>query len=272
MDDVIRAAILGVVEGATEFVPVSSTGHLIIVGHLIGFTGNRAALFDIVIQLGAILAVVWNYRAVLIRWVRDAIVRQDGTFAARRLWLDLLVAFLPAALAGLVLHRWITAHLFRPDVVAFALIGGGVVILVVERIRPTPRSESVTTIGWRTALGIGLAQVLSLIPGVSRAAATIIGGVALRVARPTATEFSFLLAIPVMFAATGLATVESVSLLSGADLIGFGVGFLTAFFSALVAIRWLLHFTARHTFVGFAWYRIFLGGLLLAIYGVPGRL
>lgn len=271
MTDLIRALVLGVVEGATEFIPVSSTGHLILVGHLIGFTGTRAALFEIVIQLGAILAVVWLYRATLVRWVHQAVVPQEGTADARRVFLSLLVAFLPAAVVGLATHRWITDHLFQPIVVAISLVLGGVAILAIERFGPVPRVDPVTNVGPRTAFGIGMAQVLSLIPGVSRAAATIMGGVALGVSRPASTEFSFLLAIPVMVAATGLAGLQSVSLLHRADVPVFAVGFVTAFATALVAIRALLRFVSHHSFVGFAWYRIALGVVFLAYVYAAGR-
>lgn len=266
MTDLIRAFILGIVEGATEFVPVSSTGHLILVGHLIGFTGERAALFEIVIQLGAILAVVWQYRKALIMWTLQARrADQGGGPGARRLLVGLILAFLPAAVVGLLSHRWITAHLFSPLVVACALIAGGIAMLVIERKRPAASVHEVTTIPPRVAIGIGFAQVLSLIPGVSRSAATIMGAIALGVDRPVAAEFSFLLAIPVMFAATGLGALESASLLHQGDALIFAVGFVTAFMSALVALRLLLRFVSTHSFVGFAWYRIVLGAIMLVV-------
>lgn len=262
--DWLRALILGLVEGATEFIPVSSTGHLILVGHWLRFTGTRAAVFEVVIQLGAILAVVWQYRAMLLHLVRH--LSTDA--AARRLVLALVVAFLPAAVIGLLTHKWIQAHLFRPLTVAWALVVGGVLILVVERMHPPARARSMGEIGLRTAFGIGLAQVLALFPGMSRSAATIMGGLALGVERPAATEFSFLLALPVMFAASGLDLVSYRSVLSTADVPIFAIGLVTAFFSALVVIRVLIRFVASHTFARFAWYRIALGGaLLLAMYG-----
>ena len=214
MSYLLQAVLLGIVEGATEFIPVSSTGHLILVGRLIGFTGERAALFEIVIQLGAILAVVWTYRGTLARLAHEAATTQGWTADSRRLVRALVVAFLPAALAGFIAHRWITTLLFAPSVVALSLISGGIVMLAIERLRPAPRIEAVKDIPLSVAFGIGLAQVASLIPGVSRAATTIMGGVALGVARTAATEFSFFLAIPVMVAATGLASIESVSTLS----------------------------------------------------------
>src|SRR5439155_12056007 len=169
MPTIITAIILGLVEGATEFLPVSSTGHLILVGHAIGFVGPTADAFEIVIQLGAILAVVWLYRELLWRTVREGLVPGES----RRLVLALVVAFLPAALVGLATHHWITSHLFTPPVVIATMIGGGLVILAIERWRPAPRIETVMQIGYRTALWIGVAQVCSLIPGVSRSGATI---------------------------------------------------------------------------------------------------
>src|SRR5438309_1610418 len=219
MPTILAAIILGLVEGATEFLPVSSTGHLILAGHALGFVGPRAAAFEIIIQLGAILAVVWLYRDLVWRVVKDGLAAAES----RRLVLALLVAFLPAALVGLLTHHWITAHLFTPPVVIAALIAGGVAILAIERWRPAPRIETVMQIGYRTALWIGIAQVFSLVPGVSRSGATIMGALLAGVGRPAAAEFSFLLAIPVMFAATGLNLWENRHLLSGSDALIFAV-------------------------------------------------
>ena len=261
MQDIIAAITLGLVEGATEFLPVSSTGHLILAGHALGFVGPRAAAFEILIQLGAILAVVWLYRGLLWRVARDGIVVAES----RRLIVALLVAFLPAAMVGLVTHHWITAHLFTPPVVIGALIIGGVVILAIEHWRPAPQIETVMQIGYRTALWIGFAQVLSLIPGVSRSGATIMGALLVGVGRPAAAEFSFLLAIPVMFAATGLDLWENRHLLSGADALIFTIGFVVAFGSALVVVRWLVRFVSHRSFNLFAWYRIVFGLALLAL-------
>jgi undecaprenyl-diphosphatase len=221
--DLLRALILGVVEGVTEFIPVSSTGHLILVGHWLGFVGERAEVFEIVIQLGAILAVVWLYRDTFLRaalaWPRDR--------SARRLLTNLGIAFLPAAIVGFLAHRWITANLFNPISVALALIAGGIAILVVERFAGAPRVLTVDELPPRTALGIGLAQVLSLFPGVSRSGATIMGGLSLGLSRPAATEFSFFLAVPVMLAATGFDLVSNLSILSARDLPLFTVGLVT---------------------------------------------
>ncbi|HET7296327.1 MAG TPA: undecaprenyl-diphosphate phosphatase [Gemmatimonadales bacterium] len=261
MHAILAAIILGLVEGATEFLPVSSTGHLILVGHALGFVGPRAAAFEIIIQLGAILAVVWLYRGLLWRMARDGLAGAES----RRLILVVLVAFLPAALVGLVTHRWILAHLFTPPVVIAAFIAGGVAILAIERWRRAPHIETVTEIGYRTALWIGIAQVFALIPGVSRSGATIMGALLAGVGRPAAAEFSFLLAIPVMFAATGLDLWENRHLLSGSDAPIFATGFVVAFASALVVVRWLVRFVSHRSFDLFAWYRIAFGLALAAL-------
>ena len=261
MPTTIAAIILGLVEGATEFIPVSSTGHLILAGHALGFVGPRAAAFEIIIQLGAILAVVWLYRRLLFRVVRDGIAVAES----RRLIVALFIAFLPAAIVGLLTHHWITAHLFTPPVVIAALILGGVAILAIEHWRPASRVETVPQIDYRTALWIGIAQVFSLIPGVSRSGATIMGALLAGVGRPAAAEFSFLLAIPVMVAATGLDLWESRHLLSGSDARIFAIGFVVAFASALVVVRWLIRFVSHRSFNLFAWYRIVFGLALVAL-------
>jgi len=258
---IIAAIILGLVEGVTEFVPVSSTGHLILAGHALGIAGPRAAAFEIFIQLGAILAVVWLYRSLLFRVVRDGIAVAES----RRIILALLIAFLPAAIVGLLTHHWITAHLFTPSVVIAALIVGGIVILGIEHWRPAPRIETVQQIDYRTAFWIGLAQVCSLIPGTSRSGATIMGALLAGVGRPAAAEFSFLLAIPVMVAATGLDLWENRHLLSGSDSLTFAIGFVVAFASALVVVRWLIRFVSHRSFAVFAWYRIVFGLALVAL-------
>jgi len=259
--DILRAIILGLVEGATEFLPVSSTGHLILAGHAMGFVGRRADAFEIFIQLGAILAVVWQYRSFLIKVVRDGLHGgESGRFIVA-----VLIAFLPAAIIGVLTHHWITDHLFTPAVVAAALIIGGIVILAIEHWRPAPRFESVLQIGFATALGIGIAQVFSLIPGVSRSGATIMGALLLGVARPAAAEFSFLLAIPVMFGATLLGLAGNRDILSASDVPVFATGFIVAFASALVVVRWLIRFVSHRSFDVFAWYRIAFGLVLLGL-------
>ncbi|HKH82190.1 MAG TPA: undecaprenyl-diphosphate phosphatase [Gemmatimonadales bacterium] len=251
----LKAAILGLVEGATEFVPVSSTGHLIVVSNWLGLVDERAKTFNIFIQLGAILAIVWLYRTRLARSVTEA--RRDS--AGRRLIINLMVAFLPAAIVGFLAHDWIKSRLFNPAVVAVALIVGGILILLIERWGPRSVVDDVNQVPTRSAFGVGLAQVLSLIPGTSRSGATIMGGYALGLSRTAATEFSFFLAIPVMFAATGYDLLKSWALLAAPDLPMFAVGFVVSFVSALIVVRLFLSYVSKHSFRAFAWYRIVLG-------------
>ena len=254
-----KAAVLGLVEGATEFVPVSSTGHLILVSNWLHLVDERAKTFDIFIQLGAILAVVWLYR----RRLGGAVVSAGSNPESRQFLLNLLIAFLPAAIIGFLAHDWIKARLFNPEVVIAALIAGGVLILLIEHWCPREMIDDVNRVPPRSALGIGLAQVLSLVPGTSRSGATIMGGYALGLSRVAATEFSFFLAVPVMLAATGYDLLKSWSVLSSADVPMFLVGFGVSFFSALVVVKALLRFVSGHSFRVFAWYRIALGVLLL---------
>jgi undecaprenyl-diphosphatase len=257
--DLLKAALLGLVEGATEFIPVSSTGHLIVVSDWLGFLDERAKTFDIFIQLGAILAIVWLYRVRLGR----AVLAARSEPLSRRFLANLLIAFLPAAIVGFLTHHWIKAHLFNSRVVAIALVVGGVLILLIERWAPAPRINDVSQVPPRTAWGIGLAQVLSLIPGTSRSGATIMGGYALGLSRTAATEFSFFLAIPVMLAATSYDLLKSWSILSPADAPVFAVGFVVSFVSALVVVRAFLSYVSHHSFSAFAWYRIAFGILVL---------
>ena len=261
--NLLIAAILGIVEGLTEFLPVSSTGHLIVAGSLLGYTGERAKLFEIVIQAGAILAVCWEYRAKLLA-VAAGILSER---AAQRFVLNLLVAFLPAAILGLAFAKAIKAYLFAPVPVASAFIIGALVILWVEwRQRRNPavvRIDSVDDVRWPDALKIGCAQALALIPGTSRSGATIIGGMLFGLSRTAATEFSFFLAIPTLLAATGYEFVRNRHLLAGGDLSMVGVGFVTAFVSAFFVVRALLRYVAHHDFVPFAWYRIAFGLVIL---------
>ncbi|SRR6185295_4502651 len=256
-----KAALLGLVEGVTEFIPVSSTGHLIVASHWLGETGEAAKTFDIFIQLGAILAIVWLYRARL----SAALLAATSDAGARRFLLNLIIAFLPAAVVGFLAHDWIKARLFTPTVVAVALIVGGLLILLIERLHPRERVHEVGDVPPRTALGVGLAQVLSLIPGTSRSGATIMGGYALGLSRRAATEFSFFLSIPVMFAATLYDLLKSRGALSAADAPAFAVGFAVAFLSAIVVVRAFLRYVSHHSFAAFAWYRIALGALLLLL-------
>ncbi len=255
----LQAAFLGLVEGVTEFIPVSSTGHLIVAGDLIGFTGERAKTFEIFIQLGAILSVVWLYRARFVGIARDL----GRTAESRRFTLNLALGFLPAAVVGLLTHRWIKAHLFTVPTVAAALVVGGIAILLIERLHPDQRVPTVDALPPRLAFGVGLAQVLALFPGVSRAGATILGGYMLGLSRTAATEFSFFLAVPVMVAATLLDVVSSRGHLSVADIPVFVTGFVVSFLGALVVIRAFIGFVSRRDFIPFAWYRIAAGCAIL---------
>ena len=260
----LQSVLLGLVEGLTEFLPISSTGHLIIAGDLLAFRGPPGKAFEISIQLGAILAVCWHYRQRL-----AGVVTTLGSEArSRRFVANLVIAVLPSALCGLLLHGLIKAHLFNPVVVAVALIVGGLVIFLVERRQRAPRITEVDDMDWRDALKLGVAQVFSLIPGTSRSGATIIGGLLTGLSRKAATEFSFFLAIPTMFLATGFDLFMSRDHLSASDLPFFAVGFVTAFFSALLAIKGLLRYVARHDFRAFAWYRIVFG-LIALVYFYP---
>jgi len=262
VNDLVGAAILGLVEGITEFIPVSSTGHLIVATKWLGLTGERWKTFDVFIQLGAILAVVWHYHTLFLNVARHA-ARPDN----RRLIVNLLVAFLPAAIIGFVARDFIKARLFSTAVVAVALVVGGIVILLLERWHRSTLVEDVDQLPTRTALGVGLAQVLALVPGVSRSGATILGGYALGMSRRAAAEFSFFLAVPVMMAATGYDLLKSRGALSAADVPIFAVGFAVAFASALVVIRAFIGYVSRNSFTAFAWYRIVAGTLLLLLLG-----
>jgi undecaprenyl-diphosphatase len=255
------AFILGLVEGITEFLPVSSTGHLIVAGSLLGYHGERAATFEIVIQVGAILAVVWHYRAKL--W--QLCTRMFAESSERGLAINLAVAFLPAALVGLGLHHWIKAHLFNPVTVAAAFIVGGVVILLMEWRRPVVDTTEVGSISIRQALGIGCAQMLALIPGTSRSAATILGGYAFGLSRPVATEFSFLLAIPTLVAAAGYDAFKNRESFTTADVSMLAVGTAVSFVAALFVIRGFLRYVQGHSFRVFAWYRIAFGVVILVL-------
>jgi undecaprenyl-diphosphatase len=257
------AAILGIVEGLTEFLPVSSTGHLIVVGSLLGYTGEKAKLFEIVIQAGAILAVCWEYRAKLFDVARGLF----NDAVAQRFVVNLFIAFLPAAILGLALGNAIKARLFAPVPVAAAFIVGALVILWAERRqRRKPeavRIDRVDDMRWTDALKVGCAQAFALIPGTSRSGATIIGGMLFGLSRKAATEFSFFLAIPTLFAATGYEFVRNRHLLASGDLSMLTVGFVTAFVSAFFVVRALLRYVAHHDFIPFVWYRIAFGLVIL---------
>lgn len=263
----LKALLLGIVEGLTEFLPVSSTGHLIIVSDLMGVNDEKGKIFDIVIQLGAILAVVWEYRTRFIAAVSG--VTHDPK-QQRFVW-NLFVAFLPAAIVGLAFSSSIKKYLFNPTSVAIALIVGALVIFWVERRKnAVVRVHSVDDMTWQDALKVGLAQCFSLIPGTSRSGATIMGGMLFGLSRQTATEFSFFLAVPIMFAASGYQMVKYWSLFTWADLGPFVVGFVVSFIAALLAVRALVRYVATHDFVVFAWYRIVLGIAVLGYFHFTG--
>lgn len=259
----VKAAILGTVEGLTEFLPISSTGHLILTASLLGFTGDKAKLFEVAIQTGAMLSVIWYYRVRIARVVLGLFSAEP----ARRFALNVAIAFLPAALLGVVFGSMIKRVLFKPIPVALAFIVGALVILWVERREaqaPRPaRVDDVDDLSWRDALKLGLAQAFALIPGTSRSGATIIGGMLFGLSRKAATEFSFFLAIPTLIGAGAYDTYKYRDLISWADAPLFGVGLATAFVSALVCVHWLIWFVSTHNFVPFAWYRIGFGILVL---------
>jgi undecaprenyl-diphosphatase len=254
-----KALILGVVEGLTEFLPISSTGHLILVGDLLDFNDEKGKIFEIVIQCGAILAVCWEYRGKLLSVLKNL----PGSRSAQRFAMNLLVAFLPVAVLGLLFGKSIKAVLFKPVPVAIAFIVGGLIILWAERRKHKITVEAVDDMTWRHALMIGMAQCLALIPGTSRAGSTIIGGLFFGLSRRAATEFSFFLAIPVLFAASGYELFKNRALFSSGDVGIFGVGFAAAFVSAFFSVRWLLRYISRHDFTAFAWYRIAFGIVVL---------
>ena len=260
----LKAAILGIVEGLTEFLPISSTGHLILAENLLGFTGEKAEAFAIIIQAGAILAVCWEYRAKIM-----AVVAGLGSDPkARRFVINLFIAFLPAAIIGLIFIKKIQAVLFKPVPVALAFIIGGLVILWVERriangtARP-PRIESIDDMTWLDALKVGFAQAFGVIPGTSRSGATIIGGMLFGLSRKAATEFSFFLAIPTLFAATFYSLWKERDNFVAADAPLFAVGLIVSFIAAFLCVRWLLRYISTHDFTAFAWYRIAFGLVVL---------
>jgi len=275
----LKAVILGIVEGLTEFLPISSTGHLILAGQLLDFNDEKGKIFEIVIQFGAILAVCWEFRARI-----GSVVRGLGSEPkAQRFAINVVIASAPAIILAFIFGKWIKAHLFNPISVALAFIVGGVVILLAEwrdARRGTvshpqgnalleaakagaPRIESVDDLTWGDALKVGVAQCFALVPGTSRSGATIIGGMLFGLSRKVATEFSFFLAIPVIFGATVYELYKARALLNADDLGIFAVGFVFAFLSAFLCVRWLLRFVATHDFKPFAWYRIAFGIVVL---------
>jgi undecaprenyl-diphosphatase len=260
----LKALIMGLVEGFTEFLPISSTGHLILAGSLLDFTGEKVKVFEIAIQAGAMLAVIWEYRA----RIANVLGGLGSDPKAQRFALNVVIGFLPAAILGLLFNNVITALLFKPVPVATAFIVGGLIILWVERrARNNPvavRIQSVDDMTLLDALKVGCAQAFALIPGTSRSGATIIGGMMLGLSRKAATEFSFFLAIPTLLGATFYSLYKQRELLTAADLPMFGVGTLSAFVSAFLCVRWLLRYISSHDFTIFAWYRIVFGIVVIA--------
>lgn len=256
----MQAIILGVVEGLTEFLPISSTGHQIVVADLLGFTGERAIAFNIIIQLAAILAVVWEYR----RKIFDVVVGLPTQRSAQRFTVNLLVAFFPAVILGVAFADLIHHYLFNPITVASALVVGGVVMLWAEQRQHRIQAESVDDMTWKHALKVGCAQCLALVPGTSRSGATIIGGLLFGLSRKAATEFSFFLAMPTMVGAAVYSGYKYRDLFQPSDLPVFAVGFVVSFIFAMIAVRSLLKFIGSHSYAAFAWYRIGFGLLILA--------
>ena len=259
-----KAAVMGVVEGLTEFLPISSTGHLILAGALLGFDDEKAKVFDIAIQTGAIFAVI------LVYWqkIRETLLALPSQRQAQRFVLNVLIAFVPAVILGLLFGKAIKAHLFTPAVVASTFIMGGFIILWAERRQTNnpavARIHEVEAMTALDALKVGLAQCLAMIPGTSRSGATIIGGMLMGLSRKAATDFSFYLAIPTLIGAGAYSLYKERALLSWADLPLFAVGLVFSFFSAWLCVRWLLRYIASHSFAGFAYYRIVFGVVVLA--------
>lgn len=262
----MQVVFLGIVEGLTEFLPVSSTGHLIIAGDLIGFADTAAAdTFYVAIQAGAIVAVCWHYKARILSILQNLF--KSGN--EQRLAVNTVVAFIPAAVLGVFFASFVKHYLFNPVAVATALVVGGILILWLENWQiksgRVPRVATMDDMTWKDALGVGFMQCLALIPGTSRSGATIIGGMALGLSRTAATEFSFFLAIPTIFGATVYDLWKSREMLSADGLPGIALGFVVSFFSAIVVVRWLLRYVAHNDFKAFGWYRIVFGILVLVL-------
>jgi undecaprenyl-diphosphatase len=260
MSDLLTVILLGIVEGLTEFIPVSSTGHLVLAGELLGFQDGSGGAFDVIIQLGAILAVIvlywrrfWDVAVGLFSW-------QHGPVMFTR---NILLGFLPSALIGALAYSAIKAMLETPEIVAWALILGGVAILGIERFAKDSHTDTVEVMRWQTALTIGLVQCLSMIPGVSRSGATIMGARAMGVERKTAAEFSFFVAVPTMMGATALALYKEGAALAAQDVTNIAIGFVVSFLVALVVIKGFLAIVTRYGFGPFAWYRIVAGSVAL---------
>lgn len=257
----IKAVFLGVVEGLTEFIPVSSTAHLLLLSKLVDFSYIKDDVFEIVIQLGAILAIIILYR----QKIFDVLFNVFSKKSSQNFVLNILVAFLPAAFFGLVFHKLIKLIFFNPISIAIALLIGGILILVVEKLEIKPEYCDVNNLSFKQSFGIGLFQIISMIPGVSRSGATIIGGLLLKLDRKTATEFSFFLSIPTIFAASIFDFYKNYNSFDNDKIYIIIIGFIAAFLSSLVVIRWFINFVSNHSFKVFAYYRIVLGLFLLLI-------
>jgi len=262
MTDWLDSIILGVVEGLTEFIPVSSTGHLILAGHLLGFEGEKAGTFEVFIQLGAILAVVFLYKERFYGLIPSG--PRKGLAGINGLTL-LFLTTLPAVVIGGLTHGFIKSHLFNPTTVAVGLGIGGVAILLIERFLPKVKKRGVDSLDWREALSIGFFQCLALWPGVSRSGATILGGMMIGVERKTAAEYSFLAAVPVMIAATAYDLYKSLPYLQASDFTTFGIGFVVSFLTAWLSVKWFIGLLGRYNLNGFGWYRIVVALLIFWI-------
>ena len=269
MNDILISVILGIVEGITEFLPVSSTGHLIVVGHFLKFTGEKANAFEIFIQLGAILAVVGYFRQRILRLIQSLFGKPTpeglSKNIALRFTMGIGIAFIPAAVLGLLFHDSIEDRLFTPNVVALALIVGGIAILIIERCCKNPKTLVMEQIDLQKSFWIGVAQCFSLIPGMSRSASTIMGALVVGLNREAAAEFSFFLAIPTMFAATLYSLLKILPSLCSEDIVIFGTGFIVSFIVAWLVIAGFMAFIKRHSFIVFGWYRIILGLIILIL-------
>lgn len=258
---ILKAFVLGIVEGVTEFLPVSSTGHLIVASAVLNYPEEARDVFDIFIQLGAILAVVWNFRTHLVEIVRHATTQpQDRDLIGK-----ILLGFLPAAVVGFLFHRPIEQYLFSPTVVGITLIAGGIFIILVERRSWQFHTHTMEQITWRAAIWVGIAQTVSMIPGVSRAGATIIGGMFAGLDRPVATQYSFYLSIPTITAASLFSLFKSRHILDDGHALPLAVGFVMSFVAALIVVRAFIGFVQRHDFTGFGYYRIAFGLLVLTL-------
>lgn len=261
MDLILKAIILGIVEGITEFIPISSTGHLILFGHFLGFTGTYAVMYEIVIQLGAILAVVFYFRDRIFKSLKNL---KPGKWGFK-LWLLMFIAFLPSALLGFLFDGSISKYLFSPLTVSFALIVGAVLLIVVEKIHKTTRNDDIVEIGAKRSFLIGLAQCMSLFPGMSRSASTIIGGMMVGFSVKAAAEFSFFLAIPTMFAATGYSLFKGMTDMTSIEWIALIVGFVVSFITALIVVDKFISFLGKHSLKPFAYYRLIVGFVMLLL-------